>query len=177
MRGLPGESVLREISLLLTDVDGILTDGRIHFDGDGREVKSFHVHDGAGMVYWHRSGGMSGFISGRGSDIVKARATELGVHEIHLRRLDKGNVLDDILERRGLRAEQVAFLGDDLADLPVLRQVGLAATVPQARPEVREAVHHVTEVPAGFGAVREVVEILLKARGRWDEVVRKGGLP
>lgn len=177
MRGLPSESLLREITLLLTDVDGILTDGRIHFDADGREVKSFHVHDGAGIVYWHRAGGKSGFISGRGTEVVEARGRELGVHELHLGRLDKGPVLDGILERHALEPEQVAYLGDDLADLPVLRRVGFAVTVPQARPEVREVAHHVTDADAGTGVVREVVEILLKARGQWDDVVRKGGLP
>ena len=177
MRGLPDDDVLRGIRLLVTDVDGVLTDGRIHFDASGHELKSFHVHDGAGLVYWHRSGGLSGFLSGRRSQVVADRAVELGVHELHLGRLDKGPVLDEILTRRELQAEQVAYLGDDIADLPVLRRVGFAVTVPQARLEVRESVHHVTEVDAGSGAVREVVEILLKAKGLWDDVVGRSGLP
>ena len=177
MKELPDDSVLQGISLLLTDVDGVLTDGRIHFDGAGHELKTFHVHDGAGLVYWHRAGGLSGFLSGRRSQVVKERGEELGVHELHLGRLDKRPVLEDILARRRLDATAVAYIGDDLADLPVLQIVGFAVTVPNARPEVLDHVHHVTGVPGGQGAIREVVELLLKAQGKWNDVVRRGGLP
>lgn len=168
---------LSAIALLLTDVDGVLTDGRIHFDAEGRELKVFHVHDAAGLVYWHRCGGLSGFISGRGSRIVADRARELGVHELHLERLDKLTVLEDILARRDLEPAAVAYVGDDLLDLPVLRRVGFAVSVPNARVEVRSAADHVTAAQGGEGALREVVELLLRARGRWDEVVAKGGRP
>ncbi len=168
---------LSAIALLLTDVDGVLTDGRIHFDANGCELKSFHVHDAAGIVYWHRSGGLSGFISGRGSPIVADRARELGVHELHLDRLDKLTVLEDILRRRGLPERAVAYVGDDLLDLPVLRRVGFAVSVPNARVEVRRAVDHVTTARGGDGALREVIEMLLQARGVWDAVVAGGGRP
>lgn len=167
----------RAIRLLLTDVDGVLTDGRIHFDHTGNEVKSFHVHDAAGLVYWHRAGGLSGFLSGRGGRIVSDRATELGIHELHLGHLDKLPVLEDIMARRGLTAEQVAYVGDDLLDLPVLTRVGLAVAPADARIEVRARVHAVTEARGGFGVVREVVEGLLVARGQWDDVVERGGRP
>jgi 3-deoxy-D-manno-octulosonate 8-phosphate phosphatase (KDO 8-P phosphatase) len=176
-RPLPDRSVLAGIEFLLVDVDGVLTDGRIHFDHDGREYKSFHVHDAAGIAYWHRSGLRSGFLSGRGGDVVERRARELGVHEVVLKRIDKAAALHEVLARQRLLAHQVAYVGDDLLDLPVLRQVGFAATVPEARPEVLAVAQFIAPRPAGFGAVRCVVEELLRARGRWDAIVAKDGLP
>lgn len=174
---MPPRAVLGAVRLLLTDVDGVLTDGRIHFDQAGNEVKSFHVHDAAGLVYWHRAGGLSGFVSGRAAPVVAARATELGVHEVHLGHLRKLPVFEDILARRGLAPEQVAYVGDDLLDLPILERVGFAVAPANARVEVKGRVHHVTAVAGGEGAVREVIELLLRARGAWDEFVAKGGLP
>ena len=176
-RPLPDPSVLAAIRLLLLDVDGVLTDGRLHFDHEGREYKSIHVHDAAGIVYWHRCGGLSGFLSGRKAEVVERRARELGVHEVVLGRIDKEVAFDEVLRRRGLREDQVAYVGDDLLDLPVLRRVALAATVPSGRAEVQEAVHYATCAPGGFGAVREVVELLLRARGAWADLVRRGGRP
>jgi 3-deoxy-D-manno-octulosonate 8-phosphate phosphatase (KDO 8-P phosphatase) len=173
----PDPRQLAGIRFLLTDVDGVLTDGRIHFDPSGREYKTFHVHDGAGLAYWHRSGGLSGFLSGRAGEVVAQRAEELGVHEVLLGQVDKRKALDGILERRGLAPEQVAYIGDDLLDLPVLGTVGFAVAPANARPEVLDRVHHVTDTRAGCGVLRETVELLLRARGAWDEVVRKCGLP
>ena len=167
---------LRVIRLLLLDVDGVLTDGMVHFDASGHEFKSFHIHDAAGLVYWNRSGGLSGFISGRSGSVVHERAQQLGVHEVHLGCRDKAAVLDDILARRALQPAQVAYVGDDLLDLPVLERVGFAVSVPAGRPEVRERVHLVTEAHGGRGAVREVVELLLKAQDRWRDLVRRGGM-
>lgn len=176
-RPLPDRDALARISLLLLDVDGVLTDGRIHFDAEGREYKSFHVHDAAGIVYWHRAGGRSGFLSGRGGAVVEQRARELGVHEVHLRTIEKHRAYRDILGRLGLPPAAVAYVGDDLLDLPVLHEVGFAATVPEGRPEVKQAAHYVAAASAGFGAVREVIELLLRARDAWAEVVARGGLP
>lgn len=175
-RPLPGSQLLAAIELLLLDVDGVLTDGRIWFDHEGREYKSFHVQDAAGLAYWHRSGGLSGFLSGRGGHVVELRARQLGIHEVHLSTLHKEQVLDDILARRRLRPEQVAYVGDDLLDLPVLRRVGLAATVPEARAQVRAEAHFVSERSAGFGAARDVVELLLERRGLLPAIVQRGGL-
>lgn len=174
---LPPAEHLRRIRLLLTDVDGVLTDGRIHLNEAGEESKIFHVHDAAGLVYWHRSGGLSGFVSGRGGRMVEKRARDLSVTEVHLSKLDKLPVLEDILERHSLDAEEVAYVGDDLVDLPVLAVVGFAVTVPNARLEVRERAHYITQTHGGDGALREVVEILLKAQGKWDDLVNKGGRP
>jgi len=163
--------------MLLLDVDGVLTDGRIHFDQAGQEYKTFHVHDAAGIVYWHRNGGLSGFLSGRGGRIVERRAADLGVHEVLLSRLDKSTAFEEVLARRSLQPDEVAYIGDDLLDLAVLKQVALAATVPQGRPEVREQAHFVTNAAAGFGAARDVIELLLRARGLWAEVVNREGRP
>jgi 3-deoxy-D-manno-octulosonate 8-phosphate phosphatase (KDO 8-P phosphatase) len=173
----PDAGTLAGIRFLLLDVDGVLTDGRIHFDHDGKEYKSFHVHDAAGLVYWHRTGGLSGFLSGRGGEIVERRARELGVHEVILNRVDKENAFRELLQRRQIDPRHIAYVGDDLLDLPVLRQVGFAATVPEARAELAAAVHFVTHRSAGFGAARDVVEELLRARGVWDDVVRSDGRP
>ena len=171
----PDRALLAAIEFLLLDVDGVLTDGRIWFDADGREYKQFHVQDAAGLVYWHRSGGRSGFLSGRGGHVVEARAKELGVHEVVLKRTDKRAAFHEILARQQLEPARVAYVGDDLLDLPVLRECGFAATVPQARREVIAECHFVSERDAGFGAVRDVIEELLRARGVFDDIVRKGG--
>jgi len=176
-RARPDREQLAAIEFLLLDVDGVLTDGRIWFDAEGREYKSFHVHDASGLVYWHRQGGRSGFLSGRGGEMVERRARELGVHEVLLRRTDKAAAFDELLSRQHLEPSRVAYVGDDLLDVPVLRRVGFAATVPEARREVLAAAQFVSERAAGFGAVRDVVEELLRARDRWDEVVRKDGRP
>lgn len=176
-RAFPVRDVLRRIEWLVLDVDGVLTDGRVHYDAEGRESKSFHVHDDAGVVYWNRSGGMSAFLSGRAGRAVEQKAKELGVHEPVLGRIDKANAFAELLRRRDIAADRCAYMGDDLLDLPVLKQVAFAATVPEAAAEVRAVVHHVTRARAGFGAVREVVEILLRARDAWQPIVDRGGLP
>lgn len=173
----PADSVLAAIEFLLLDVDGVLTDGRFWFDGSGTECKSFHVHDAAGLAYWHRAGLRSGFLSGRGGPVVQRHAASLGVHEVVLDRLMKGVALEEILARQQIDAQRVCYVGDDLVDLPVLRTVGFAVTVPEARAEVKAVAHHVTERSAGFGAVRDVVELLLRARGAFDDVLRRYGGP
>jgi 3-deoxy-D-manno-octulosonate 8-phosphate phosphatase (KDO 8-P phosphatase) len=173
----PNDAALRNIEFLLLDVDGVLTDGRVHFDFEGREYKSFHVHDAAGIVYWHRAGGRSGFLSGRGGEIVERRARDLGVHDVVLGRIDKSTAFAEILQRQNLTPDQVAYVGDDLLDLPVLQQVGFAATVPEARREVLAQAQFVTERSGGFGAARDVIEELLRARGVWQNVVDKDGRP
>jgi 3-deoxy-D-manno-octulosonate 8-phosphate phosphatase (KDO 8-P phosphatase) len=112
-------------------------------------------------------------LSGRGGAILERRARELGVHEVMLKRVDKDVAFAELLARTGLDPARIAYVGDDLLDVPVLRRVGFAATVPQARREVFAAVHHVTTAAAGFGAVRDVVELLMQARGSWRDVVNR----
>ncbi len=163
---------LTRIRFLLMDVDGVLTDGRVHFDPNTlAETKSLHMHDAAGLVYWNRTGGLSGFVSGRKSRVVEERAKELGIHEIHLGHLHKVPIYESILERHGLDADQVAYIGDDILDLPIMKLVGFTAAPLDARPDVRDFVDHVTEVRGGFGAVREVIELLMKAQGTWQRIL------
>lgn len=173
----PADAVLAAIDFLLLDVDGVLTDGRVWFGPDGHEYKAFHVHDAAGMFAWHKAGGLTGFLSGRAGETVERRAKELGVVEVMLRRTDKGPAFDELLQRRGLDPMRVAYVGDDLVDLPVLRRVGFAVTVPDARDEVFAAAHHVTTRRGGEGAVRDVIEQLLHARGAWRTVVNRYETP
>jgi 3-deoxy-D-manno-octulosonate 8-phosphate phosphatase (KDO 8-P phosphatase) len=171
----PSPQALAAIEFLLLDVDGVLTDGRIWFNPHGDEYKQFHVHDAAGLHYWHRAGGRTGFLSGRGGHSVERRARELGVHDVIVRRVDKLRAFDELLARHSLRPEHVAYVGDDVVDLPVLKVCGYAVTVPEARPDVFAHVQHVTTRSAGFGAVRDVIEDLLRARGVWQAVLDKDG--
>jgi 3-deoxy-D-manno-octulosonate 8-phosphate phosphatase (KDO 8-P phosphatase) len=164
---------LRKIQLLVLDVDGVLTDGRIWFDAKGEEMKAFAAHDGHGLTMLHRAGVQTAFLTGRLSAPAKARAAELGVSEVLEGVKDKRRAYVELRERRGLRDEEIAYMGDDLPDLPVLVRAGFAATVPHARDEVKAAAHHVTHSPAGVGAVREVAEAILRARGVFDAMVRE----
>ncbi|MBI5014074.1 MAG: HAD hydrolase family protein [Deltaproteobacteria bacterium] len=167
------EERLARVELLLLDVDGVLTDGRIVLDDNGVETKAFDVTDGHGLKMLVRAGVDAGLVTGRRSRVVEHRARELGLREVHQGVKDKGRLVSEILRRRGLAPEQVAFAGDDIVDLPVLLQVGLAVTVPDAPEYVRERVHWVTTRAGGRGAVREVCEAILRARGLWEETTRK----
>ena len=160
------------VELLVLDVDGVLTDGRITYTADGVEVKSFHVRDGSGLVVWRKLGKRTAIVSGRASQAVDMRAAELGISPVVQGAPDKGAALRQVLADTGLRPEQACGVGDDLPDLPVLRACGLAVAVADACPEARAAAHYVTRAAGGRGAVREVVEFILRAQGRWAEVVR-----
>lgn len=162
----------RAISLLVLDVDGILTDGRMIYSTDG-ELVAFHILDGHGMKLALRCGLSLAIISGRESVMVARRARELGVQEVHQRVLDKLPVFESLLLRKRLTAAQVACMGDDLLDLPLLRRAGLAITTPGAVDEVRAAAHYITRRPGGEGAVREAIEMLLKAQGHWPAVMER----
>ncbi len=162
----------KRIRLLLLDVDGILTDGRIVYDGSGREVKFFHIRDGQGIRLLQRAGIGVGILTGRGSKAVDRRARELGIDPVLQKVRDKGRALQEILTRKKVRADEVCYAGDDLVDLAVLTSVGLAVTVPEASAEVKAVVQYTTRLPGGQGAVREIAEILLKAQGKWENVIR-----
>ncbi len=161
-----------KIRLLLLDVDGVLTDGGIVFDNHGGEIKRFCVRDGQGIVLLIRSGIAVGFITSRRSDIVRRRAVELGVKLVHQGVQDKLHAYRQIKRRRRLTDEEIAYMGDDLADIPVLRRVGLAIAVQDSVAELKTAVDYVTKANGGRGAVREVSELLLKARHLWREVLQ-----
>ena len=160
------------IQLLVLDVDGVLTDGRITYTAEGVEIKSFHVRDGSALAYWQRQGRQVSIVSGRTSKAVDVRAAELGITHVRQGVADKKLALRAILGATSLRPEQVCAVGDDLPDLPVLRACGLAVAVADACAEARAAAHYVTRAPGGRGAVREVVELILRAQGRWDAIVQ-----
>ena len=161
----------RKIRLVLLDVDGVMTDGTLLFTGAGTEMKAFHAQDGVGIRVAQRMGLDIGVITGRRSAAVEQRCAELDITELHQGNWRKLGIFEEILERRQIPAEHVAFVGDDLVDLPILRRVGFSATVPDAREEILEVVDVVCDRPGGRGAVREVLEAILKAQGRWDEVL------
>ena len=158
------------IELILLDVDGVLTDGSVVYLDDGRELKRFHVRDGSGLKLWHTAGKRSAIVSGRSSTAVERRAAELGISPVLQGRDDKLKAFADVLTATGLSAEQVCAIGDDLPDVPVLRRCGLAVAVTDACHEARDAAHYVTAVPGGRGAVRDMIEWLLKLQGRWAEL-------
>ena len=162
----------KRIRLLLLDVDGVLTDGRLAFDGAGREIKFFHIRDGQGIRLLQKAGIRAGILTGRRSKAVAHRAKDLGIRLVFQKVRDKGQVLETLLKRENFRAEEVCFVGDDLMDLAALSRVGLAVSVADAVPEVKAIAHYTTRSPGGQGAVREICEQILKAQGRWEEVTR-----
>ncbi len=165
------EEVLRRavrVRLLLLDVDGILTEGKIIVDAEGREIKRFHVQDGLGIKLLQKAGIEVGILSSRTSLPVTHRARELGIELVIQGELQKKKLYEKILAERGLSDEEVAYMGDDWVDIPVLKRVGLAITVPEAWPPVKEWVHYVTKHSGGKGAVREVCDLILKAQGKWE---------
>jgi 3-deoxy-D-manno-octulosonate 8-phosphate phosphatase (KDO 8-P phosphatase) len=163
----------RRIELLILDVDGVLTDGRITYADDEREIKSFHVRDGSALRFWADAGKQTAIVSGRNSPTVARRAVELKIGLVVQGAENKLDGLRSILAGVGLEPAQVCAVGDDLPDLPLLKNCGLAVAVGDACPEVRAAAHLVTARRGGRGAVREVVEILLRAQGRWHELVER----
>ena len=159
------------LQLLLFDVDGVLTDGSVHLSGDGSEAKSFWIRDGSALVWAQRHGLQVGLISGRASEATTRRAAELGIRIVSQGVADKKDAFGQILAAHRLEAAHAAYMGDDLMDLPVLTACGLSAAPADAAPEVLSAVDWVSRHGGGRGAVREFVELVLRARGRWDAVV------
>ena len=159
-----------QIRLVVFDVDGVLTDGRLYLGNDGNEFKVFHSRDGHGMKLLQEDGVAIAVISGRHSIAVERRMKDLGIHHVYLGVRDKLAVFDELLRSKGLSAEQVAYVGDDIIDLPVMRRVGLAIAVQDADSFVKQHTHWQTSSPGGYGAVREVCELFLEARGRLDKV-------
>ena len=154
----------RGIRLLVLDVDGVLTDGRLFISAAGEELKVFHVRDGSGLVAIQRAGITVAIISGRDSPAVTRRATELGIRHVHQGVADKGALLERLLDELGIAAEETACVGDDTPDAPMLRRAGLAIGVADAHPALLAAAHWVTKSNGGHGAVREVCDLLLSAR-------------
>lgn len=155
----------KKIKLLLMDCDGVLTDGRLYFTEDGEKMKVFHVRDGQGLVMWHGAGFRSGIISGRNSKIVELRGRELGVNYVKTGSKNKLKEFEEILQDAQINFDEIAYIGDDLPDICLMKKVGLAIAVADAVSEVFLYAHYTTTAKGGLGAVREVTDLLLKAKG------------
>jgi 3-deoxy-D-manno-octulosonate 8-phosphate phosphatase (KDO 8-P phosphatase) len=161
----------QRIKLLLMDCDGVMTDARLWLTPDGDEQKAFHARDGQGISVWHRAGHESGIISGRSSSGTARRAHELKMKYVHQYAKNKIVALEQILTDAKVTADECCYIGDDLGDIGVMRLVGLAVAVADAAAETRDAAHFVTAAAGGKGAIRELVELMLKAQNRWDDLV------
>jgi len=170
----------RKIRLLLMDIDGVWTQGGLFYvpgpDGDMMEVKITDAHDGMGLRWFHAAGLQSGLISGRESPAIAHRARMLGVTYIYQNYLEKVPPYEEICRQAGAADEEVAYIGDDLPDVPLLRRVGLAVAVADARPEVKQHAHYTTAAPGGRGAIRETIELIMKSQGLWQAVLDKYGI-
>jgi 3-deoxy-D-manno-octulosonate 8-phosphate phosphatase (KDO 8-P phosphatase) len=160
-----------KIKLLILDVDGVMTDGTLWMDDQGQEQKRFNIKDGFGLRCLMNNGIDVAIITGRKSGAVAHRAGELGIREVYQKVTDKRVPFYEILSRKGLTAQQVCYIGDDLPDLPLLEKVGLSITVADAVDEVKNRVDFVTDHQGGHGALREICELILKARDKWEGVV------
>ena len=160
-----------KIRLLVLDVDGVLTDNRLFYGANGVEYKSFYTRDGHGMVLLRQAGIELGIITGRQSELVTRRMNDLKVKYVYQGVPDKLPSFEQLMAECGLQPEQVAYMGDDILDLPLLRRVGLAAMPADGAPDIRPHVHFVSRFPGGHGAVRELCELILKAQGKWSNVM------
>jgi YrbI family 3-deoxy-D-manno-octulosonate 8-phosphate phosphatase len=162
----PTKAQLRRIKLLLLDVDGVLTDGGVYYSNSGEELKKFNIQDGYGIVKLQRLGVKVGIITGRVSKIVERRASELGITEVHQNLDDKAKAFDEVCRRLGVTEREVAYVGDDEPDLPVLKRVGFSAAPHDAVPSVAKAVHYRCRRSGGHGAVREVIDLIIAHQDR-----------
>jgi 3-deoxy-D-manno-octulosonate 8-phosphate phosphatase (KDO 8-P phosphatase) len=168
-----GKARALRIKMIVMDVDGTLTDGTLFVLPDGEEVKSYNVRDGLGILLAHLAGFKTAIITGKTSRALVKRAEKLRIDELHQGILNKKPVLEAILVKHGLVAEEAAYIGDDLGDLSVIKSVGLAGAVADAHPEVKKNCHFISERNGGRGAVREFIEFILDAQGKWGEVEEK----
>lgn len=162
---------LRRIKFIVCDVDGVLTDGRIWYDGEGHPFRWIHARDGTALTLWHLVGGQSALVSGLGSRAIEAIAEQWRCAECHQWVKDKGRVCREMAARHGIALEEMAFLGDDIIDLTGLRAVGLGVAVADASPEVKVEANLVLEASGGHGAVRDLVSRILREQGRYDEAI------
>jgi 3-deoxy-D-manno-octulosonate 8-phosphate phosphatase (KDO 8-P phosphatase) len=160
-----------KIRLVIFDIDGVMTDGRLFFDREGQEYKGFHSRDGLGIKLLRKTGVETAVISGRYSPAVEKRMDSLGINHIYQGFQDKLPAYESLCKELGLSPEQVAHVGDDLLDLPLLRRVGLAVAVSDAHPCIRSHVHWITQNPGGFGAARDVCDLVMRAQGTLDGIL------
>ncbi len=159
------------VKLMVFDVDGVLTDGGLHYGQDGEVIKRFHVQDGLGLRLLQESGVQTAIITARQSPIVARRAADLGIHHVQQGVHNKSDAFDRLLQQTGLTDDDCGFAGDDLIDLPVLMRVGFAASVPNGHSEVIARVHFITQAYGGNGAVRNICDFLLRAQGNYNKVL------
>lgn len=167
------DTLCEPVELIISDVDGVLTNGSVIYDNQGIEIKQFNIHDGQGVEIWQRAGYRFGILSGRTSQIVKLRAAELSIEIVKQGFPNKLPVVKEIAAACNLQLAQIAYIGDDLPDLPCIKSVGLGVAVVDATPEVVAAASYVTRLGGGHGAVRELIELVLKAKHRWQDVMSR----
>jgi len=162
-----------KIKLLVLDVDGVLSDGRIFMSTSGDEIKAFNVKDGSGLKFWQRCGGMTAWITGRESKLVENRAAELGINLLRQGCKIKLPVYEDVLAELGVSTDETAVIGDDLPDIPMLIRCGFSAAPSDAVEEVRTRADYICKAAGGDGCVREVIELILKKTGKWEQVMER----
>lgn len=165
--------MLNNVKMVIIDVDGVLTDGKIILDANGIESKAFYVQDGTAITYLHRAGIKTAIISGRESKVVELRAKELCIEDVYLGIHNKLEAYEKILRKHKIKDNEICYIGDDLIDLPILRKVGFSVAVPNAPSEVKESVSYITNEHGGYGAIREVTEKILKSQGKWNAIISR----
>jgi 3-deoxy-D-manno-octulosonate 8-phosphate phosphatase (KDO 8-P phosphatase) len=163
----------QKVKMIIMDVDGTLTDGSLLIMPDGEELKSYNVRDGLGIMLAHIAGFKTGIITGKTSKSLEKRAEKLNIEELYQGIIDKKPILDKILKEHDLCAEEIAYIGDDLGDLEVMQEVGIAGAVADAHPEIKKYSHFICEKPGGKGAVREFIEFIFDAQNKWDVIKEK----
>lgn len=167
------ETRAAQIALLILDVDGVLTNGQLVFGDQGEAMKIFHTQDGLGISVAHRAGLQTAIITGRETEMVRRRGAELKIANVYQGARDKVQAYEELLAKYDMTPEQVAYVGDDLNDLAVMTRVGLACAVANAVPDVKQRAHFITTREGGRGAVREVIELILRSQGKWEKVVEE----
>jgi len=160
----------KKINQLILDVDGVLTDGTLYFDNNGSEIKTFNVQDGHGIKLWMRAGNSIAIITGRQSDALMHRCSDLGIKAVYQNAKNKIEILNEYISENNVKPLEICYMGDELVDIPVFRKVGLAVAVDNAVPEAIENADLITEKTGGKGAVRETIDFLLKQKGQWKTV-------
>lgn len=167
------EEKAKKVKLLIMDVDGVLTDGRIIYSNSGDQLKFFDVTDGMGLSLFFHAGLKTAILTAKSSNIVAGRSKDMHIDKVYQDALRKGEIFKKILVDFKVSPEEVCYIGDDVVDIPVLKNVGLAVSVPNAVPEVKKEAHYITKRKGGRGAVREVIDLILKSQNKWDEVMKR----
>ncbi|WP_371372159.1 KdsC family phosphatase [Sporomusa aerivorans] len=165
------DSCAKKVKMIILDVDGVLTAGHIIFSQEGEALKAFHCQDGMGISLAHKAGLKTAIITGRESEIVRRRGAELKIGDVYQGAVDKVTALYELMEKHSLTLDQLAYVGDDINDLPVLVQVGLPCAVANAVPEVKAVAKYIAARQGGDGGVRDIVEYILKTQGAWDRII------